>query len=79
MLLSKFQCLVNLGVSHISTMDIDLDVLDLEHDIVMRWGHIVPSLQFCTLPSGSFPPFFFFWTWLQEVLFRWYEVVAIPP
>jgi hypothetical protein len=59
MLLSKFQCLVNLGVSHISAMDIDLDVLDLEHETVMRWGYIVPSLQFCTLPSGSFPPFFF--------------------
>ena len=68
MLLSKFQCLVNLGISHISVMDIDLDVLDLEHDTVMRWGYIVPSLQFCTLPSGSAPPFFF-WTRLQEAFF----------
>ncbi|KAF8722651.1 hypothetical protein AX14_009717 [Amanita brunnescens Koide BX004] len=53
MLLSKFQCLVNLGVSHIQVMDIDLDDLDQEHDTVMRWGYIVPSLQFCTLPSGT--------------------------
>ncbi|KAK2462844.1 hypothetical protein APHAL10511_005042 [Amanita phalloides] len=52
-LLPNFQVLMNLGISHIYSVPISVDDLDHEHDTVTRWGHIIPSLQFCTLPSGT--------------------------
>ncbi|KAF8641064.1 hypothetical protein AX17_000708 [Amanita inopinata Kibby_2008] len=52
-LLLKFSCLINLGISLIQPMTCNVDDLDREHATVSRWGEKVPTLQVCTLLSGT--------------------------
>lgn len=52
-LLPKFRSLINFSISHIYNMPVEVADLEKEYKTVVRWGQVVPTLQICTLQSGT--------------------------